>query len=152
MGFTISHRILFELNIWNHFFLDKGRDNFVELGPNEKLRQISRYDVHRFFDIRLTTSCIKRLAGHQLKLKKTPSGLLVGVKENEDGDKPWIPFDGQMKLTFVLTVIDPEFYNYSDLSLEAGIHPVHPTSPSANPHIRLPGACLRCGGRERPGA
>ncbi len=131
MGFTISHRILFELNVWHHFFLNKGKRQDGEwevrfeaiTDPAERLKVLSRYDVHRFMEIQPTPSCLQALKAHQLTLKKTNTGLIVGVKEDEDGDEPFIPFDAGMKLTFQLNVRDPEFFNYSDFpmnSLETG--------------------------------
>lgn len=126
MGFTIFHRILLELNVWHHFFLNKGvkkneewESRFEEItDPAERLKRLSHYDVHRFLDIEPTPSCLNNLKAHRLILKRTNTGLMVGVKEGENGGKPYVSFDNRLKLTFLLHVKDPSFFNYSDLPVE----------------------------------
>jgi acyl-CoA-binding protein len=131
MGFQIKHSILFELNIWHHYFLNKGGVSFVDprkMTDEERIRLLSRYNVHRFFEIKPTSSCKETLKNHQLILKNTPTGILVGTKtEQGNGGKirPWIPPQEQDKFTFILTVKDPKFYNYTDLPLSVEKHKIY---------------------------
>ena len=128
MGFEIKYRTLLELNIWNHFFLNKGNVHFFDTKPNsdeyilaeeERGRLLSRYNAWQIIDIQATRSCRELLAKHQLLLKKTTRGLSVVVKEEGDSNQPWIPFNEQLKLTFFLWLVDPKFFNYSQLLLPA---------------------------------
>jgi hypothetical protein len=118
MTITISANILFELNILHHYFLNKGTQNFEDMSAEEKLKQLNNYHVLNFMEIVPTPDCRRQIKNYKLKYVPTPTGFIIAAHaDSEDENKPFLPPDENLKLTFALKLKDGSFFNFSDLDL-----------------------------------
>lgn len=122
MSVTISYSILFEVRILHHFFLNRGEADYEKMTEEEKSRVMLYYDVRDIFDIVPTDECKQILDSHQCLFKTTSQGLLVGLRAKPDGQDPlkFKPFkdpSADVRFTFLLTLRDHEFLNYTALPL-----------------------------------
>lgn len=114
-----TFKILFEINILHHFFLNKGLRHFEGMKDDDKLRQLANYDVHNFLHIKPTLSCQSKLSGYKLLFKKTFTGFIIGTPtENGDDTKPFSDFVEKDQFSFEVRINDSYILNYSNLSLK----------------------------------
>ncbi len=118
MKIRISANILFELNFFHHYFLNKGPQNYENMSAEEKLKQLNEYHVLNFLEIIPTPDCLLQIKNYKLKTVPTPTGLIIAaIADSEDENKPFLPPDENLKLTFILKLNDGAFFNFSDLEL-----------------------------------
>lgn len=117
MAFTIKSHILFELNIWHHFFLDAGLKNFATaMTPEEQLKQLKSYNAERFLEVIPTPDTDRHLRNSRLLFVKTASGFICATTNvASDGSQPLVIPDEFLRLTFELRITDPQFFHYSQL-------------------------------------
>ena len=113
------YRPLFEIRLLHHYWLDEGTTVFDLLKSkedsedknkekrNERLRS---YDFRRFFVIEPTAGTAKALSGLGCVYKTTSLGCVVAVPESVI-----IPIETMFE--FVVTVRDPDLFNYTALTL-----------------------------------
>ncbi len=120
MGFTISYNYLFELKVIHHFFLDKSSQLFDNLTSNEQNNYLKYYNIENLLDIRPTDFSQQLLRNHQCIFKKTQSGIIVGTKTKKLSGKihPSVQFNDNLHLTFLFSLRDDTFYNYTSLPLK----------------------------------
>jgi len=116
---ALSFKKLFEVKILHHYFLNEGMIHFEAMASDDKLRQLSAYDIHDVFRIRPTTDCLPKLAGHKLIFKKTFTGFLVGTQtEIGDSAKAFADLVEKEQFSFELQIKDSQLFNYSALPIK----------------------------------
>ncbi len=105
-----TYRKLFEVRIFHHYWLDDGATLFDRLSDEKKERNLLAYDVERFLSIKPTAATEKTLKAYRAIWRKTRTGFIVAAP-----DDAVLPLDTMLK--WGLAVIDPEFFNYTALTL-----------------------------------
>lgn len=120
MAFTITYRTLFSLDCWHHFFLDDDTGNFMGLPQDKRSKIANAYNLADFMTVTPTVDTLKKMQGHQLIFKTTPSGFLLASKADPfDVSKMFNPLTGNQILRFVLTTYQSEFHNYTNGQLKS---------------------------------
>ncbi|TVQ07110.1 MAG: hypothetical protein EA361_18800 [Bacteroidetes bacterium] len=119
MAFQIEYAKLFEVKILHHFFLNKGLDNFAQLPAEEREEILRKYDTRQIFQISPTSETLKALNGHKYIFRTTAEGIWVGlqVERNNDALTPHIIPADDLQLTFMISLKDSGFMNYTALPL-----------------------------------
>ncbi|MFW5663401.1 MAG: hypothetical protein ACOCYD_00025 [bacterium] len=120
MAFQSEFAKLFEVKILHHFFLNKGQANFAQLPEEEQEEILQKYDTRHIFQITPTPETLKALNGHKYIFRTTAEGLFVGlqVERNNDVVTPLITPADDLQLTFLITIKDGGFMNYTALPLD----------------------------------
>lgn len=103
-------KTLFEIRLLHHYWLDDAATLFDQLTTDEQAKRLLNYDIRSFFQIRPTDSTLSILAATQCLFRETSLGCIVLAA----GTLP-IPDDTQFE--FVLTVLHPDFHQYTIHSL-----------------------------------
>ncbi|MBN2709975.1 MAG: hypothetical protein JXR46_13115, partial [Calditrichaceae bacterium] len=116
MTFSIKYKPLFTVNILHQYFLNKGNDDFFTMTEEEKNKQLADYDVSNFMRITPTAESYQVLKNHRMVFKVVNTGFVVWVEVSEDQDTvPLIPLHNSLELTFLLTLLDHTFINFTKL-------------------------------------
>ncbi|MEZ5104838.1 MAG: hypothetical protein R2757_10105 [Draconibacterium sp.] len=119
MAFAIKYRELFKVSIHHLFFLNKGEDEFNSMNDSNKSKQLESFNVNEVFKIIPIAETARKLNGHHLVFKAQRDGFSVWAKVTGIGnDEPFVSLADELSFTFVLKLIDPGFYNYTDLKME----------------------------------
>lgn len=119
MSTITTYRPLFQLDIFHKFFLDDGLTPF---DTNETVlkKQLQEYNWNSFGKIVPTAETKVNLQNHRMLLKPSPLGFVVLIEAELLNDTapnytPLIALDQDLKLEFYIQLLDPKFYNYTDL-------------------------------------
>ena len=104
-----GYKRLFEVRILHHYWLDDGSNLFDGLPENRKTQLLLSYDARTFLDIVPTTSTKNKLSAFGAVFKQSALGIVVAIPATTI-----VPDD--LVLTFVITITDPAFYNYTALT------------------------------------
>ena len=106
-----GYKRLFEIQLFHHYWLDDGA-TLYDLIADQRIRNnhLRTYDVRTLLSIMPTAVTAKELKGLRCFCKDTALGCVVAMP-----DQGVIPIDAVF--TFVVTVQDPAFSNYTVLSL-----------------------------------
>ncbi len=119
MSYSIQYKQLFQVNILHRYFLDKGTDKFEVMQPAHRAKLLERYSLHELLNIVSTEETKRVLKGYHLIFKPTGSGFAIWTKISErEENTPFIEWEDDLALTFLLQVKDPLFYNYTELKPE----------------------------------
>ncbi|MFB6317221.1 hypothetical protein [Saccharicrinis sp. FJH54] len=116
MGFNIDYRILFKINVFHHYYLDKGGIDFDTMSDIDKEKQLQQYATDVFLSIRPDAKTRGLLSGHRLLFKNTRTGFMVLT--SMDGSKPGLPLEDNLEFTFLIHLKDPDFFSYTKLEIE----------------------------------
>lgn len=105
-----AYRKLFEVRLFHHYWLDDGATLFDRLLAKQQERALLAYDVGTFLKIEPTAATEKALKTFGALWRMTKTGFIVAAP----GDAV---LPAQTVLDWSLTVIDPEFFNYTALTL-----------------------------------
>jgi hypothetical protein len=105
-----AYRKLFEARLLHHYWLDDGSALFDRLPAARQERYLLNYDVGTFLSIEPTAATEKTLKAFGALWRKTKTGFIAVVP-----DDAVLPSD--TVLEWSLKVIDPEFFNYTALTL-----------------------------------
>jgi hypothetical protein len=130
MSFSIAYNILFEVKILHHFFLNRGDKAYDTMNDEEKADIMLKYDVRDFFDIKPTEDCKRILRSHNCLCKMTSNGIIAGLRAEPDGSQPpkfssFMPLADDLKLTFLVSLRDMDFMNYTALPLKGNENRVY---------------------------
>ena len=118
MSFSIKYLPLFKVEIIHFYFLDKGLTEFNSMDAEEKERMMRLFNFKSFFDVKPASYTQRVLAGHKLVFKASNNGFTVWSKLDENVDnKPFIPLNDELSLTFLIQLSDSNFFNYTNLNL-----------------------------------
>ncbi len=104
------YRLLFELQLLHHYWLDEGNNQFDSLSKEEQEKRLRSYDCRRFFVIAPTAGTAKILDGLSCMYKTTALGFFAALP-----DKVAVPAETMFE--FAVTVRDPDFFNYTALTI-----------------------------------
>lgn len=105
-----SYQQLFQVHILHHYWLDNGRELFDTLAKDLSEQHLRSYDVRQFLAITPTPTTAKSLSGLGCIFKNTALGFVVMAPK-----LTVLPQD--MQFEFVLTVKNPDFFNYTTLTV-----------------------------------
>ncbi len=111
---------LLEVRLLHHYWLDDGNTCFdLIAAEGKKEKYLEMYDVHSFLEIAPTAATAKMLNSLCCLCRNTALGFMVTVK-----DGTAIPADTVFE--FVVTVRNPDFFNYTALTLRSqAIHELY---------------------------
>lgn len=117
MSYFIHYKQLLRVDILHLFFLDNGADKFELMDEDEQTKQLSQYNFRLMSRVIPTLETAKQLKGHRLVFKPLGSGFSVWaeISKNEE-NTPLVALSDDLSLTFLLRVIDPLFFNYTELA------------------------------------
>jgi len=101
---------LFEVRLLHHYWLDEGLDCFDTLPDNVKNKRLLAYDSRNFATINPTASTQKKLSALGGVFRNTALGLVLAVPKDT-------LVDDDETFTFTISITDPDFNNYTALSL-----------------------------------
>lgn len=101
---------LFEVRLLHHYWLDDGLNIFDTLPDIVRNKRLLEYDSRNFLEIKPTSSTQNKLKGLGGVFRNTALGLVVAVPKNTQ-------VADNETFTFVITVNDPNFNNYTALTL-----------------------------------
>lgn len=124
MSQSILYKNLFQIMVRHHYFLNKGEQEWDSMSQEQKESQEAKFDVREILDIIPTSDCIKILNAHNCVLKRTASGILVGIKVVADdintGEfKPFVSLKDDETFRFMVKLKDYNFLNYTALTLQS---------------------------------
>lgn len=119
MGFTISYKILFEVKILHHYFLNKTNNVYDNMTAPDKADALRGYDVTKFISIQPTPETAALLSKNHCVYRSTATGLIVGLQSIKSGTKfaPAFPLSDDLRFTFTIRFEDVYFTNYTALPL-----------------------------------
>ncbi|WP_340112897.1 hypothetical protein [Maribellus mangrovi] len=118
MTFSITYKPLFEVKILHLYYLDKGNDEFFLMNDKDKKKQLADFDISTIFELVPSTVTLRQMAGHKLVFKTTNTGFTVWAHVSENSDStPLVTLDDTLEFTFLLKLIDHNFYNLTHLDL-----------------------------------
>lgn len=89
MSFRIQYSRLFTCQLWHAFHLNLGETvHFHDLDPvadaSARAQLLQTYDLREFLDIRPLKRTVRSMAGHRIKIHRTPTGFYAGVASRQD--------------------------------------------------------------------
>lgn len=106
-----GYKRLFEIRLLHHYWLDDGATVFDLISTQaQRDKRLLSYDMRQFLAVSPTASTSKSLRGFGCVYKNTALGCVVVVPQDA-------VVSAETKLEFVVTVMDPAFYNYTALTL-----------------------------------
>jgi hypothetical protein len=116
MAFSTKYSMLFSVKILNLFHLNKGLQEYNSMSENDKAKQIDGYNFSNFFKIQPASATNNILKGQNLICKTLNSEFSIFAKVLDTGNNiPFISIHPDLSLTFLIHIVDPKFYNYTDL-------------------------------------
>lgn len=126
MSYSVKYKELFSVKIFHQYFLNKGTETFNSMSENERLKQLSNYNILSAINIVPTTQTFQKLNGHKLIFKTHTAGFVVWSKVSDIDDKtPFIELSDDLFFTFIIQIKDGLFYNYTDLKFESSGKPYY---------------------------
>ncbi len=107
---VIGYKRLFDVQLLHHYWLDEGSVLFDTLPGSRKTKLLLNYDSRRFLEVNPTPCTSNILKGLKGVFKQTSTGFLVAVPRS-------VIIPDNEVLTFVITVKDASFFNYTALTL-----------------------------------
>ncbi|MCG2418351.1 hypothetical protein K8089_04895 [Aequorivita sp. F47161] len=120
MSFTSTYRVLFNLNVYHHYFLDDGSVAFdSNLGLKDK--QLTKYTFEDFLRITPSQETQEIFTGNRIVFKTVPTGFTIYAKAEETAPnsgtyKPYVNLSQTTVFTFLIYVKDSLFENYSTVN------------------------------------
>lgn len=106
-----TYKLLFELRLLHHYWLDEGATVFDRIVPQDKRdRRLLTYDMRSFLSISPTTGSVSKIFSLGGLFKETASGCVVAVPDNAV-----VP--ANTNLDFAIRVLDQKFYDYTAFTL-----------------------------------
>lgn len=106
------YRMLFELRLLHHYWLDEGEIQFDSLSKEQKIKRLELYDSRRLFVIAPTAATANMLKNLNVVYKTTALGCVAAIRHHENISVP-----DETLFEFVVTVQDHNFFNYTSLTL-----------------------------------
>ena len=107
---TNGYKILFEVRLLHHYWLDEGATVFDKIEDHKKDLRLMKYDMRTFLSVRPTATSKKTLEENQCLFRETAKGLIVAAPVNAQ-----MPVDAVLE--FIVTVKNSQFYDYTALTL-----------------------------------
>jgi hypothetical protein len=116
MSFNITYTLLFEVTFLHNYFLNSGEDTYAGMSNADKKKMLQNFDDDSFSTITPTVETNIRLKNYKMAFKPTKTGfrVYIKVKENDETD-PYISVPPDLKLDFIVSIIDYQFENYTNL-------------------------------------
>lgn len=124
---AVYHKLL-EVRIWHDYYLPADQS----LLPRESFPV--NYNILDFLDVVPTEECEALMNQHRLLFRRTKIGfqliaevfesLIDGIEESQTV----IPLRGNLKFSFILSLRDPYFLNYTSLPIERSLPEIYYTS------------------------
>ena len=105
-----KYKRLFEVRILHHFWLDDGSFMFDTLPEIRRNKLLLTYDCRTFIEVKPTSATLKTIKGLKGVFKQTSLGFLVAIPGS-------VAIPDDVVFSFLLTVSDASFYNYTSLTL-----------------------------------
>lgn len=119
MSYSIKYSELFQVNILHRFYLNNGLDDFGSMNDEDQEKRLENYNFQTFIRVVPTVETHRIITGHRLSIQVTGNGFKIWAKVDETDNKmPFISLDDDLRLSFLLQIKDPLFYNYTDLKPE----------------------------------
>jgi hypothetical protein len=124
MGFSFSYRPLFSVDLPHEYYLAEESALYngdAALQAAILGNQQRQYRIDRDLAIKPTAETAQILKDHNLLFKRQAGGFVVGAKVKQRLDETFVPFtvlDEPICLRFVLSVLNPQFVNFTNLRME----------------------------------
>lgn len=116
MTFSITYKPLFSVKLLHLYFLNKGSNSFFGMNSEETNKQLAGYDVLNFLKITPSTESSQKLLNHRIVFKSVNTGFTLWTQVSESQETlPLIPLNNTLELTFLLTLVNHTFINFTEL-------------------------------------
>lgn len=116
MSFNLTYGLLFEVRLFHNYFLNKGEETFESMSDTDKGKMLQKFNTDAFATITPSLETNTLLKNYKMVFKKTNTGFRVYIKVKETDDiDPFINVPTDLNLTFLITIHDYQFGNYTDL-------------------------------------
>ena len=107
---VIGYKRLFEVRLLHHYWLDEGSAIFDTLSESKRTKLLLAYDARSFSEVSPTLTTMNRIRSLKGVVKPTSLGFLVAIPAS-------VVVPANDVFTFVITIKDPDFHNYTALTL-----------------------------------
>lgn len=113
----IRYRPLFDVDIAHDYFLSRGDVVLEAQADVDRAALSSLYSVGGFLEVFPDDGTLRVLAGHKMLFRTTATGFRVAVRLDPSASdvRPMVPPAADLRLTFVLRLVDTSFANYTEL-------------------------------------
>lgn len=141
MGLDNIYKMLFDIRILHHFFLDEGSDVYQESGGGVPLQ--SRFDHNRlthnlpdFLRIVPTRRTQQVMKNHKVVFQQYDDGIRASMKRKPsiEPHQPFIEFGSDFMLDFTIEIVDPYFVNYTDIEWSHGDDLIYLSNADPTPY------------------
>lgn len=116
MSFNITYTLLFEVTFLHNYFLNSGENTYASMSGADKKKMLQNFDDDSFSTVTPTVETNNRLKNYKMAFKPTKTGFRVYTKvKEEDETDPYISIPPDLKLDFIVSIIDYQFENYTNL-------------------------------------
>ncbi len=128
MGFTLQYKRLFSVDILHSYYLNQPKGKFFEAHLEKKQADLlSRFDIRKDLTIVPTPETKKLLTNRKWIFRSANTGFFIGAEVDSTTAsvglfRPAIPLEEEIKLTFTIQVVNPFFFNYTNLRLSENRH------------------------------
>lgn len=120
MGFNITYKTLFGVQILHSYFLNQGNDEFDNMPLNKQKKVLQEYDLKNLIEIQPTKAAILKLKNNHLVFRLTKNGIQIEVKTSpNDSELPFTDIPLSLTLDFVFKIKDSYFENYTDINISS---------------------------------
>lgn len=123
MSFSIKYSPLCVIDLYHDFHLNKSSKKFIDMIEGERKARITEVDFRfeDFFDIQPSSETQQILEGQKILIRKIGSSLTVLIRvDSSDNELPFVRWQQNKPLRFLIKLKDALFFNYSNLAQPSG--------------------------------
>jgi len=118
MTFSIAYKPLFSVKLLHLYYLNKGEIDFFGMTPDKSKKQLAGYEVLNFLKITPSSESHQKLLNHRMVFKTVNTGFTVWTQVSDTQDTlPLISLTNTLELTFLLTLVNHAFINFTELDI-----------------------------------
>lgn len=118
MQVSSSFRSFLKLDILHSYFLNDGEKEFSSMNEEESKTQLESYSWKDFLEIYPSAKTSQMMKGNKIVFKSYDDSIILAIKvESGTENQPFNELRDDESMTFILSLNDQYFENYTDLDL-----------------------------------
>jgi len=122
MSFNLQYRPLCVIDIFHDFQLDESNKKFIDMNVAERKARLSdvNFSFEDFCDIEPCSETQQILDGHKMLIRKIGSSFTIMIRvDSNDNELPFVQWQPNKPLRFLIKLKDSLFFNYSNIVQES---------------------------------